>query len=135
MANRKKKSPRVERTRNAGTSTEAEYFGKIRSALRRAFMYWKPMTLALEAASRPSQNKNKLVKKEYQCAECLSWKPRNGVHMEHKIPCGSLRTYEDIVPFIIRLTSENVEDYQVLCKTCHIKKSTEEKRQRKIENL
>jgi hypothetical protein len=48
-------------SRNAGTMTESQYFSKIRSMLRSGFRYWKPMQLALEAASRPSQSVNKRI--------------------------------------------------------------------------
>jgi hypothetical protein len=56
----------AERTRNAGTLTESQYWSKIRSALRNAFRYWKPMMITLEAASRPYRGANKRQKKEYQ---------------------------------------------------------------------
>ena len=125
MAKRKTK---VLRTRNLGTWTEAEYFSRIRSALRRVFRYFKPMYKALELASRPSQSSNKKLKKEYQCAHCKKWFPRAKVQIDHIIEAGSLRTYEDIVPFVQRLTSENVSDYQVLCTTCHLSKTKKSKK-------
>jgi 5-methylcytosine-specific restriction endonuclease McrA len=106
-------------SRNGGTMTESQYFSKIRSILRSGFRYWKPMQLALEAVSRPSQSLNKRIKKEYQCAKCKKWYKRADVEIDHKIECGSLSTYEDIVPFIQRLTKENVDAYQILCKPCH----------------
>ena len=106
-------------SRNGGTMTESQYFSKIRSILRSGFRYWKPMQLALEAASRPSQSLNKRIKKEYQCAKCKKWYKRADVEIDHKVECGSLTNYEDIVPFIQRLTKENVDAYQILCKPCH----------------
>jgi hypothetical protein len=115
----------VERTRNAKTMTESMYWGTIRSALRKCFQYWKPMQQALENASRPSQSKNKLLKKEYLCKECTSWFPRKEVHIDHIEECGSLRSFDDIQGFIERLTIEDVNGYQVLCKPCHTIKSNE----------
>ena len=114
-----KRKTKVARTRNLGTWTEAEYFSRIRSALRRVFRYYKPMYRALELASRPSQSANKKLKKEYQCAHCKKWFKRADVEIDHIIGAGSLRSYEDIVPFIKRLTTEIVEHYQVLCKKDH----------------
>jgi hypothetical protein len=70
-------------SRNAGTMTESQYFSKIRSMLRSGFRYWKPMQLALEAASRPSQSTNKRIKKEYQCAKCKKWYKRADVEIDH----------------------------------------------------
>lgn len=119
----KKRKTTKARTRNAETLTESEYFSKIRSALRNAFRYWKPAMKALENASRPSQSSNKLLKKEYQCATCKGFFPRKSVDIDHIIECGSLRSYEDIVPFLKRLTTEDVSGFQVLCKDCHKKKT------------
>jgi len=45
------------------------------------------------------------------------------VEIDHKIACGSLACYEDIVPFIKNLTQENVNSYQILDKACHKKKT------------
>lgn len=116
----KAKRPRVPKTRNLGTLTESEYFSKIRSGLRNAFRWWKPMMEALKRASRPSQNKqNKRLKTEYKCAHCQQWFSRREVEIDHIEPAGSLRSYEDIVPFIKKLTVEDVHAYQILCKKDH----------------
>lgn len=114
-----KKTTRVPKTRNGGTMTESQYFSKVRSALRNSFRYWKPMQIALEKASRPSQSFNKRLKKEYQCAHCFLWYKRDDVEIDHIEECGSLRCYEDIAPFIQRLTKEDPKSYQILCKPCH----------------
>src|SRR6478736_6895038 len=123
----KKRATRVERTRNANTLTEAEYFSRIRSALRRTFRFWKPMFLALQAASRPYKGKSKNQKWEYQCAKCKKWFKRTDVEIDHIVGCGELRKLEDIPGFIERLTCEDVSCYQVLCKPHHLEKTIEEK--------
>jgi ubiquinone/menaquinone biosynthesis C-methylase UbiE len=114
---------RVVKTRNNGTMSESQYFSKIRSSLRQAFRYWKPMQNVLEISSRPSQSLNKRLKKEYQCAHCKNWFKRDDVQIDHVEECGSLNKYEDIVPFIIRLTKEEPEAYQILCKQHHKEKT------------
>lgn len=106
-------------SRNGGTMTESQYFSKIRSILRSGFRYWKPMQIALDKASRPSQSLNKRIKKEYCCAKCKKWFKRADVEIDHIEECGSLSKYEDIVPFIQRLTKEEVTAYDILCKPCH----------------
>jgi 5-methylcytosine-specific restriction endonuclease McrA len=116
-----------EKVRNANTLSESEYFSKIRSALRKAFTYWKPAQIALKKASRPNQSDNKRLKFEFQCAECKNWFKRDDVHIDHIIECGSLKGYDDIVPFIMRLTTENVEDFQVLCKHHHLEKTKKQR--------
>jgi len=120
----KVKKKRTPRTRNAGEWTESQYFSAIRAALRTKFRYWKPAQQALNNASRPSQSTNKLLKKEYQCKCCKGWFPRKLVEIDHIIECGSLRTYNDIVPFLKRLTPETISSFQVLCKNkCHKNKT------------
>lgn len=107
------------KTRNVNTMTEGQFFQKIRSALRRTFRFWKPITDAAERAARPYSGPNKRQKKEYQCNHCKNWFMRKYVQVDHIVECGALNKYEDIVPFIINLTKENPSDYQVLCKECH----------------
>ena len=118
-----KKKVIVPKTRNLGTLTESEYFAKVRSALRNAFRWWKPMMAVLEDASRIYQGPNKRQKKEYQCNHCQSWFKRTAVEIDHIEECGSLRNYDDIVPFLERLTKESKSDYQILCKPCHKEKT------------
>jgi len=124
------KKTRVSRTRNGGTMTEAQYWGKLRSTLRRAFMFWVPMKMALDRVKRPSLSTNKRLKWEYQCEKCHSWHPRKDVEVDHTIPCGTLLSLEDIGPFIANLTQENPSAYQILCKTCHKSKTLNERKQR-----
>lgn len=125
----------IERPYNSGTLSEAEFFGKIRSALRNVFRYWKVMQLVLKNASRPSEDKtNKRLKTQYQCNHCKKWFKRSDVHIDHIVPAGSLKSYDDIVPFIKNLTSDDIDNYQILCKKkCHLEKSKQEKQNRKNE--
>ena len=125
---------RVIRTRGAGSLTEAQYFFKIRAILRNGFRYWKPAYIALERASRPSQSTNKRLKKEYKCAMCGKWFKRTDVEIDHIEECGSLSCYDDIVPFLKRLTKENPDDFQILCKEDHKKKGVMYKMNRNIKN-
>lgn len=129
---RKIRKPRVPKTRNGGTMTESQYFSRIRAILRNGFRYYKPMMMALELASRPSQSINKRLKKEYQCAHCKKWFKRSMVQIDHIEECGSLSSYEDIVPFIKRLTKEDPHDYQILCKRDHRAKTNEYLKSKKL---
>jgi hypothetical protein len=124
---------RVAKTRNDGKWSEAAYWGAVRSALRRKFAFWQPAMKCLNAAKRPSQSDNKRLKSEYQCAECGKWKPRKEVQIDHVEECGSLKCYEDIAPFLKRLTPESVSAFRVLCKICH-QKFTNQQRQKRKEN-
>lgn len=117
------KKSRVEKTRNNFSLTESQYWGLIRSALRQKFRFWKPAALALSLASRPYRGENKLQKKEYQCNFCKDWFPRKSVEIDHVESAGTLRCGDDLKGFIERLTPENVDAFQVLCKDCHKQKT------------
>ena len=120
---------RVPKTRNAETWTEAKYWGMLRSALRRAFRYWKPITDCKIESRRPNEGDNKRQKWEYQCNHCDDWFADKEVQVDHIIPVGSLRSSDDLKGFIERLTPE--EGFQTLCKPCHKIKTDAENEARK----
>lgn len=111
--------------------TEAAYFSRLSNALRKTFRWWVPIKLALKAASRPSQSLNKRLKVEYQCAKCKQWFRRDDVEVDHVVPCGTLRRYEDIPEMIRLLTPEDPGAFQVLCKPHHQEKTNTERVQKK----
>lgn len=135
MAKKSKKkvvqNPKAERTRNAKTITESQYFNKIRQALRKEFRYWKPAAIAKQLSSREYKGPNKLQKKEYQCNKCKHWFKEKETQVDHVEECGSLRCLEDIAGFVERLTREKISDFQVLCRDCHKTKTQNAKKSRK----
>ena len=116
---------RVERTRNANTMTESQFWGMIRSCLRQKSRWWKPISKAKEKARRKA--KKARLKWEYQCNSCKEWFASKEVEVDHIIPAGSLRSYEDLSGFVERLFAEDLDAYQVLCKGCHKEKTNEVK--------
>lgn len=122
--------------RNGGTMTEAAFWGKLRSILRRGFMYWTPMKIALHAARRKSQSSNARLKWEFQCCVCKKWFPQKDIQLDHVHACGSLLSFEDVPQFIQNLIPEDPNAYQVLCKkTCHQLKTNEERKQRVCQKM
>lgn len=117
MVQQKKKS-RVEKTRATGTWTESRFWSFVRSNLRRA--QWPVYHHARKAAERPYKGTNKLQKYEYQCAICKKWHPGKNIQIDHIIPCGSLKTYEDLPRFVKTLYCE-LDNLRALCKECHLK--------------
>jgi len=133
---KKPKRQMVPRTRNGGTMTESEFWGRIRSALRKTFAAWKPMAEAMKRARRPSQRADRpLLKWEYCCAICKAWFPLKEegpegeklVQVDHIKPAGSLRSFDDLPGWIARLTEEDPACFQVLCKACHQQKTNAER--------
>lgn len=118
---RKPKTLRVPRTRADGTWTEAGFFNFLRSGLRKLSQRWPVIRKIELEARRPSQSSNKLLKWEYQCAQCTLWFPRKQVQVDHIIDCGSLRSMADVTGFIERLFCER-DGLRVLCSGCHTKR-------------
>jgi hypothetical protein len=116
------KKPRVPRTRNAGTMTEAAFWSMIRSALRQKSRWWKPIAECKKLARRISKSKNKRQKWEYQCKKCKKWYKSDQVNVDHIEQAGSLRSYEDLPRFVETLFCEQ-DNLQVLCKSCHDEKT------------
>lgn len=128
MAKKRKTSskPKVERTRNSKTMTESAFWSFIRSALRQKSRWWKPITECKQKARRPYKGPNKRQKFEYQCKSCEQWFPDKKVNVDHIVPAGTLRTAADLPGFVERLFCE-IDGLQVLCSTCHDKKTKSEK--------
>ena len=114
----------VEKTRNGNTWSEARYFGFIRSSLRSAFTKWGPKHAAKKLA--------KVAYNQYECADCNEIFGSKDVEVDHIVPAGSLKCYDDLPGFVERMFCE-VDGFQVLCKTCHQDKTNREREERKRE--
>jgi len=134
------KKHRVPRTRNLGNWTEAQFWGRIRSALRNVSKFWKPAQEAKLKARKPYKGKGR-QKWEYKCNHCKRMFPSNKVAIDHIIPSGSLRNADDLKPFVEKLFREDPNDYQILCNyklseqkkyggvpSCHYVKTQEERK-------
>ncbi len=108
----------LERPYGSGTLTESGFFGLIRSALRRLSIRWKPRTEYLNSVRRPKVNGGR-SKFEYQCESCQSWFIKASIEVDHRIPCGSLKSFDDIGPFVKRLLCEK-DGFRIYCKSCHL---------------
>ena len=106
--------------------TTAKFWAFLRSGLRAKWTRWPPKYAVLAAAKRKYEGPNVRQKFEYQCAHCQAYWPQKEVSVDHIVPVGTLRTWEDIAPFCQRLFVGE-DQLQVLCDTCHNKKTQEEK--------
>lgn len=126
---RKPKTEKVPRTRAGGEWTEAAFWGFLRSNLRLISSKWPPLArLALDLAKRPSQSSNKRLKWEYKCCVCGNWFPRKEVEVDHLVPCGSLKNWDEFRTFAERLFCE-VDGLAVRCETCHQAKTNETRKE------
>ena len=114
------------RTRAGKTWTEAKYWQFIRSALRQATMRY-PVIQNFKKKGRRSVT-GKRHKFEYQCVECKKWFMDKEISVDHIVPAGSLKTYDDLPGFVERLFCEE-DNLQILCKdTCHQAKTNKERK-------
>ena len=114
---------KVERPFNSGQWTRARYFSFIRSALRRASVKWPPIHEARKRARRAYKGPDKRRKWEYQCEKCGRWFDGKGTQVDHIVPAGTLRGYDDLPGFVERLFCES-DRLRVLCLACHKKLTT-----------
>lgn len=106
--------------------TTARFWQFVRTALRGAFTRWPPKWEVLGDSKRTlteAQQKRRGVrhKYEYQCAACKKWYKQSQVEVDHIVPVGSLKTYDDLPGFVERMFVGK-DKLQVLCKVCHRKK-------------
>ena len=120
------KRSRVAKNRNNGTMSESAFWSFIRSALRNKSRWWKPISECKQRARRPYTGAKKRQKFEYQCNECKGWYPDKEINVDHIIPAGTLTCSNDLPGFVERLFCE-IDNLQVLCETCHNKKTKNER--------
>ena len=115
--------------------TIARFFGFLRSGLREKFNRYPVKYEALKRAATEIQDGHyktgpragkKKYRKVYECASCKESFMQKDVQVDHKIPAGSLRSFEDLSGFAERLFCA-VDGLQVLCKPCHDRKTQEDK--------
>ena len=109
MAVKKVKNPKVPRTRNNFTLTESAFWGFIRSTLRNASRWWKPIQQCKLNSRRAYKGTKKLQKWEYRCNHCKEWFMEKEIQIDHKIEAGSLICGDDLKGFVERLFVE--EDF------------------------
>lgn len=115
--------------------TTARFFGFIRSGLREKFNRYPPKYECLKQAAEtiedgtyktgPKKGKPKYAKR-YRCASCEQLFMQKDVQVDHIVPAGSLKSFEDLAGFTERLFC-GIEGLQVMCKTCHDIKTKQEK--------
>jgi hypothetical protein len=122
---RKPKTDRVPRTRAGGEWTEAAFWGFLRSGLRGLSRRWPPIVrLAAKRVRRAYSGPNRRQKWEYLCADCGGWYPGKQVAVDHVVPAGSLKGWDDLAGFCERLFCE-VDGLRVLCHECHQRRTNE----------
>ena len=60
---------------------------------------------------------------------------RKSVEVNHMIPLGSLKTYEDLPGFCERLFVEDISKLEVLCKECHKGETAKQREERSAKSI
>ena len=111
--------------------SEAYILSRIRATLRRLSMQMPTVRICKLAARRRYSGIDKRQKFEYKCAKCEKWFPEKGTQVDHIVPAGSMKTFEDIGPFARRLLFAGAGELQCLCRGCHKEKTLAERLARK----
>ena len=106
--------------------TQSRFFSFIRSALRSAFNRYPPKYEALKQARKEVKGKGR-QKWSYTCAACDGEFMQKDVQVDHRIPAGTLRSFDDLPAFCERLFC-GVDGLDILCKGCHRIKTAEERK-------
>lgn len=116
----------VEKPYASGQWTKARYWSFIRSNLRRA--RWPVIYQVKKEAQLPNDGRfDKRTKFMYKCEHCKEIFKGNQVQVDHIVPCGSLKSYDDLAGFVERLFCER-EGFRLLCKGCHQNVTNEERK-------
>jgi 5-methylcytosine-specific restriction endonuclease McrA len=116
-----KRNTKIVKPWGDGKFTDAQFWGMIRSLLRRKSVQWEPIRKAKIKARRPYIGTNKRAKWQYQCSECEHWFMDKEVEVDHIHPCGKL-SLETAGQFIAALFCDS-KYLRVVCKECHNKKT------------
>ncbi len=95
-------------------------FRSLRSALRKAWMYYGQNRRDAADAAK--------VGDRWKCAACGELFRRGDIEIDHTEPAGSLKTWDDLLPFVKRLF---LNKCTALCEKCHAAKTKNEAAERR----
>ena len=105
-----------------GRWSAARYLTFIKNGIRRLTLKWAPRSDAKKAARRQYMGDDKRTKWCYQCAICKQYFKDKDIELDHNIPLGRLNGLEDL-PRYISIALSEIDNWQVLCKPCHLAKT------------
>jgi 5-methylcytosine-specific restriction endonuclease McrA len=98
--------------------------GSIKAALRKIWLWSKLRSQALKSATLYGLNGKRRVILGYKCASCLkTFKERNEIDVDHIESIGSWNDLNLVVERMLKCPLDNI---QVLCKPCHVEKTTKD---------
>ena len=128
----RKKLPDADKPYNGGTWTAGRFNSFVKSTLRSGSQRWPPKYRALNAAKQGkkiNESTGRLAE-HYQCNVCKGSFAGKDVEVDHINPIVPTSGFISWDSFIDNLFCE-LSNLQVICKTCHAKKSKLENEERK----
>jgi len=101
--------------------TESKFWSWVRSGLRKAAWNRHPIKLNKKKANRYRAPIGRGGREVWacKCEMCGVEGPQDGYQVDHMKPAGSLKSVEDIQPFVERLLFVTEEDLRIVCKWCN----------------
>ena len=124
-------------TYNSGQWSQGRFNSFITSTLRAGARRWAPKyeTLNASKTEKKTNTKTGRLAQHYRCSVCQGEFTQKDVEVDHVLPVvDPLRGFVTWDIFIDRLFCE-ADNLQVLCKSCHLIKSNQEKKEKKNANL
>jgi 5-methylcytosine-specific restriction endonuclease McrA len=98
--------------------TKGAYFSWLRGNLRRVWMR-SPVSIRFKnSRCRPAPKKSR-GKWVGDCAICQKEFLKSHLVVDHIVPAGSLRHWDDVGDFVRRLLGPSSDELRLLCKPCH----------------
>lgn len=98
--------------------TQAAYFAWVRGQIRRGLWSRNPIKNYIKRQARKPAPKGSRAKFVITCEFCRKDHAQTKIEVDHIIPAGSLKNWEDIGPFMQRMLNPS-GGYRLLCKPCH----------------
>ena len=98
---------------------EKEACNIMRTAVRKAWMRSPIKLLAIDLATIPDNDPTTRTIWNVFCSRCETYHKKNNVEVDHMRGEHSLKTLDDLVPFVMSILDVTTHDLQVLCKPCH----------------
>lgn len=100
---------------------ERKFWTSLRSACRRLWLWYSPARKQAWEGAKTGGG--------WRCAECEGTFKGKDCAVDHIVPAGTLKCFDDVGPFLTRLMVGS-NGLQVLCDECHKAKTAEERKRR-----
>ena len=98
--------------------TKAAYFSWVRGQIRRSLWGRNPIKNYVKRLAAKPAPPGSRAKKVIECEFCHKDHAQSKIEVDHVVPAGSCRDWDDLGPFLRRMLDPS-GGYRLLCKPCH----------------